>query len=114
MLLWTVSNLATNPALHDTLPYDALKDLDPVSLLGRAPIVPYVHPKFQPKSIKELIACGKTNPVPFGSAGVASMTHLAAETLKDQHGISLMQHVVYRGGWPAADNARAPRPHYMN
>ena len=65
----TVSNLATNPALHDTLPYDALKDFDPVSLLGRAPIVPYVHPKFQPKSIKELIAFGKTNPVPFGSAG---------------------------------------------
>ena len=44
-LLMTVSNLATNPALHDTLPYDALKDFDPVSLLGRAPIVPYVHPE---------------------------------------------------------------------
>jgi tripartite-type tricarboxylate transporter receptor subunit TctC len=106
-LLMTVSTLATNPALHDTLPYDALKDFEPVSLLGRAPIVPYVHPKFPPKSIKELIAFGKTNPVPFGSAGVASMTHLAAETLKDQHGISLMQHVVYRGGSPALNDVLA-------
>ena len=106
-LLMTVSNLATNPALHDTLPYDALKDFDPVSLLGRAPLVPYVHPTFQPKTIKELIAFGKTNPVPFGSAGIASMTHLAAETLKDQHGISLMQHVVYRGGAPALNDALA-------
>lgn len=106
-LLMTVSNLATNPALHDTLPYDALKDFDPVSLLGRAPIVPYVHPKFPPKTIKELIAFGKTNPVPFGSAGVASMTHLAAETLKDQHGIGLMQHVVYRGGSPALNDVLA-------
>ncbi len=106
-LLMTVSTLATNPALHDTLPYDALKDFEPVSLLGRAPIVPYVHPKFPPKTIKELIAFGKTNPVPFGSAGVASMTHLAAETLKDQNGIGLMQHVVYRGGSPALNDVLA-------
>ncbi len=58
------------------------------------------NPKFPPQDLKELIAYGKTNPVPFGSAGIASMTHLAAETLKDQHGVGLMQHVVYRGGGP--------------
>ena len=69
--------------------------------------MPYVHPKFPPKTIKELIAFGKTNPVPFGSAGLASMTHLAAETLKDQHGITLMQHVVYRGGSPALNDVLA-------
>ena len=69
--------------------------------------MPYVNPKFPPKTIKELIAYGKTNPVPFGSAGVASMTHLAAETLKDQHGIGLMQHVVYRGGSPALNDVLA-------
>jgi tripartite-type tricarboxylate transporter receptor subunit TctC len=104
-LIITVSNIATNPALHDTLPYDALKDFEPVSLLGQAPIVPYVNPKFPPKGIKDLIAYGKTSPVPYGSAGIASMTHLAAETLKDQHGVSLMQHVVYRGGSPALNDA---------
>ena len=106
-LLMTVSNLATNPALHASLPYDAIRDFAPISLLGHAPLVPYVHPKFPPKTIKELVAYGKTNPVPFGSAGIASMTHLAAETLKEQHGITLMQHVVYRGGAPALTDALA-------
>jgi tripartite-type tricarboxylate transporter receptor subunit TctC len=106
-LIVVVSNHATNPALHDTMPYDAMKDFAPISLIGRAPIVPYVNPKFPPKSIKELIAYGKTNPVPFGSAGIASMTHLAAETLKDQHDVKLMQHVVYKGGAPALTDALA-------
>ena len=95
-LLITVSNIATNPALHATLPYDALRDFEPVSMLGHMPVVPYVHPKFPPKTIKELIEYGKTNPVPFGSAGIASMTHLAAENVKDQFGVTLMQHVVYQ------------------
>src|SRR5262245_366019 len=106
-VLITVSNLATNPALQPSVPYDALKDFEPVSLLGHAPLVPYVHPKFPPKNIKELVAYGKTNPVPFGSAGIASMTHLVAETLKDQHGVTLMQHVVYKGGAPALNDALA-------
>ena len=48
-LIIVVSNHTTNPALHATMPYDALKDFEPISLLGRAPIVPYVHPAFQPK-----------------------------------------------------------------
>ena len=106
-VLITVSNLATNPALQPSLPYDAVKDFEPVSLLGQAPVVPYVHPKFAPKGIKELVEFGKKNPVPFGSAGIASMTHLAAESLKDQHGITLMQHVVYKGGAPALTDALA-------
>ncbi len=106
-LLMTVSNLATNPALHTTMPYDAVKDFAPISLLGQAPLVPYVNPKFPPKTIKELVAYGKTNPVPFGSAGIASMTHMVAETLKDQHGVTLMQHVVYKGGAPALTDALA-------
>ena len=102
-----VSNHTTNPALHDKMPYDALKDFEPISLLGRAPMVPYVSPKFPPQNLKELIAYGKANPVPFGSAGIASMTHLLAETLKAYHGIALMQHVVYRGGTPALNDVLA-------
>src|SRR6185312_17489060 len=75
-LLINVSNLATNPALHDTMPYDVLKDFEPISMLGKIPVVFYVNPKFPPQSLKEMVAYGKTNPIPFGSAGVASMTHL--------------------------------------
>jgi tripartite-type tricarboxylate transporter receptor subunit TctC len=103
-LVVVVSNHATNPALHDTMPYDALKDFEPISLLGRAPTVFYVNPKFEPKNLKEMVAYGKTKPIPFGSAGIASMTHLAAETFKMQNGVNLMQHVVYRGGTPALND----------
>ena len=106
-VLITVSNLATNPALQPNLTYDAVRDLEPFSLLGQAPVVPYVNPKFPPKNVKEMIEYGKKNPIPFGSAGIASMTHLAAESLKDQHGITLMQHVVYKGGAPALTDALA-------
>src|SRR5262249_4365177 len=75
-LIVVVSNHTTNPSLHDTMPYDALKDFEPISLLGRAPTVFYVNPKFEPKDLKELVVYGKVKPVPFGSAGIASMTHL--------------------------------------
>ena len=106
-LIIVVSNHATNPSLNDKMPYDALKDFEPISLLGKAPMVPYVNPKFPPQNLKELAAYGKTNPVPFGSAGIASMTHLLAETFKAQNGIELMQHVVYRGGTPALNDVLA-------
>jgi tripartite-type tricarboxylate transporter receptor subunit TctC len=106
-LLINVSNLATNPALHDTMPYDVLKDFEPISMLGTIPVVFYANPKFPVNNLKELVAYGKTNPVPFGSAGIASMTHLVAETFKANNGVSLMQHVVYRGGGPALNDVLA-------
>jgi len=89
------------------MPYDALKDFAPISLLGRAPIVPYVNPSFPPKDVKELVAYAKEKPVNFGSAGIATMTHLTAETLKAQTGSSYMSHVVYRGGSPALNDVLA-------
>ncbi len=106
-LIVVVSNHTTNPALHDKMAYDALKDFETISLLGRAPTVFYVNPQFPPKNLKEMVAFGKTKPIPFGSAGIASMTHLAAETFKADNGIDLMQHVVYRGGNPALNDVLA-------
>jgi tripartite-type tricarboxylate transporter receptor subunit TctC len=106
-LIIVVSNHATNPSLNANLPYDAIKDFEFITLLGRAPMVPYVNPKFPPQNLKELAAYGKANPVPFGSAGLASMTHLLAETLKAENDIKLMQHVVYKGGTPALNDVLA-------
>jgi tripartite-type tricarboxylate transporter receptor subunit TctC len=106
-LLITVSNLTTNPALQDSLPYDAIRDFEPISMIGTTPMVFYVNPKFAPQNLKELMAYGKANPVPFGSAGIASMTHLLAETFKADNGVNLMQHVVYRGGAPALNDVLA-------
>ena len=106
-LIIVVSNHATNPSLNANLPYDAIKDFEFITLLGRAPMVPYVNPTFPPRNLVELVAYGKANPVPFGSAGLASMTHLLAETLKADNDITLMQHVVYKGGTPALNDVLA-------
>jgi tripartite-type tricarboxylate transporter receptor subunit TctC len=107
-LLVTVSNHASNPALHDKMAYDALADFEFISLLARAHVVIYSNPKFPPANLKELIADAKSNPgkLSFGSAGPGSMTHLVAELLKIQAGIE-MTHVVYRGGTPAMNDAIA-------
>ena len=107
-LIIVVSNHTTNPALHATMPYDALKDFEPVSLLGRAPMVPYSSPSFAATNLKELVALAKAKPgtINFGSAGPASMTHLTAEQFKIQAGIE-MTHVNYRGGTPALNDVLA-------
>jgi tripartite-type tricarboxylate transporter receptor subunit TctC len=101
-----VSNHATNPSLHKTMPYDAIESFEFISLLARAPVVIYSNPKFAPAGLKELIAYAKAKPggLNFGSAGPGSMTHLVAEMLKIQTGIE-MTHVVYRGGTPAMNDA---------
>jgi tripartite-type tricarboxylate transporter receptor subunit TctC len=107
-LIIVVSNHATNPAMHATMPYDTLKDFEPISLLARAPIVPYASPAFAPTDVKELVAVAREKPgtLNFGSAGPGSMTHLVAEMFKIQAGID-MNHVVYRGGMPALNDVLA-------
>jgi tripartite-type tricarboxylate transporter receptor subunit TctC len=107
-LLVVVSNLATNPSLHRTMPYDALGSFEYISLLARAPVVIYSNPKFSPADLKQLIAYARAKPgtLSFGSAGPGSMTHLVAEMLKTQADIA-MTHVVYRGGTPAMNDAIA-------
>jgi tripartite-type tricarboxylate transporter receptor subunit TctC len=101
-LIIVVSNHVTNPALNARMPYDALKDFEPVSLLARTPVVVYANPTFPANDLKELAAIGKAKSavLNFGSAGTGSMTHLTAEMLKVKAGIE-MTHVVYRGGMPA-------------
>jgi len=107
-LVTVVSNHATNPSLATSMSYDALKDFEPVTLLARAPIVPYTNPSFAPTKLAELVALAKSKPgtINFGSAGPGSMTHLVAEMLKIQTGIE-MTHVVYRGGAPAMNDVLA-------
>lgn len=101
-LIISVSNHTTNPAMRSDMPYDTLKDFQPVALLARTPIVAYANPDFQVNNLKELQAYAEKHPnkISFGSAGPGSMTHLTAELLKIDANID-MQHVVYKGGTPA-------------
>src|SRR5260370_6712993 len=100
-LIIVVSTHVTNPAMHDTMPYDALKDFEPISLLARAPIVPYASPAFAPTNVKELVAAAKEKPgtINFGSAGPGQTTHPASTTIKPQLGPELIP-AVYCSGPP--------------
>ena len=101
-LLIAVSTHATNPALQAKVPYDGLKDFEPIALLARTPVVLFTHPSFPAKDMKSLIDIGKAKSVAlnFGSGGVGTMTHLIGEQLKTLTGLD-MQHILYRGGTPA-------------
>ena len=107
-LLIGVSTLATNPALVAKLPYDALRDLEPISMLARAPIVAFANRSFAPQNVKELVAFAKANAggVSYGSGGTGTVTHLVGELLRDLTGASFT-HIVYKGGTPAMTDAIA-------
>ena len=91
-----------NPALYKTLTYSPTKDLAPVTLMGRFPMILVVGSGSDATSAKDFIAKAKAKPGGFNyaSAGAGSPHHLAMELLKVQAGL-FMVHVPYRGAAPA-------------
>jgi tripartite-type tricarboxylate transporter receptor subunit TctC len=98
-LLLTSTSLAANPILFKDIPFDAAKDLAPVSLLTTVPTVLVVHPGVQANNVNELIALAKAKPgaMNYGSAGNGSGNHLTTELFKHATGIDV-QHIPYKGG----------------
>jgi tripartite-type tricarboxylate transporter receptor subunit TctC len=94
--------LATNPALYPALPFDALKDFAPITLVAGVPHMLVVNPSLPANSVKEFIALAKVRPgqINYASAGNGSPFHLAAELFKLLAGVNLV-HVPYKGGGPA-------------
>ena len=84
-----------------SMPYDPLKDLQPIALAGRGPYVLVTHAGFAPNTVAELIAHAKANPnkVNFGSFGKGSQNHMIDERFKVAAGISTV-HVPYKGSGP--------------
>src|ERR1041384_6360531 len=80
-LVGTVSTHAINPFLYSKLPYDTVKDFQPVSLIARLPNILVVHPSLPANNVAELIAYLKANPdkLSYGSSGAGTSIHLAAE-----------------------------------
>jgi tripartite-type tricarboxylate transporter receptor subunit TctC len=101
MLVNNIS-LAVNATLIPKLPYDTLKDLAPVTLLGRQPNVVVVHPGVPAGSIKELLALARAKPgqVTYGSGGIGTASHLATELLELMTQTEMV-HVPYKGLGPA-------------
>ncbi|MFS2052684.1 Bug family tripartite tricarboxylate transporter substrate binding protein [Variovorax sp. Varisp41] len=91
-----------NPSLYKTLSYSPTKDLAPVTLMGRFPMILVVNPASGIADAKTFIAQAKAKPGSFSyaSAGAGSPHHLAMELLKTEAGL-FMVHVPYRGAAPA-------------
>jgi tripartite-type tricarboxylate transporter receptor subunit TctC len=104
-----------NPALYKSLSYSPTKDLAPVTLMGRFPMVLVVSPNVKAKGAAEFIAEVKAMPdgINYASAGAGSPHHLAMELLKTEAGLK-MTHAPYRGAAPAlADVAGGQVPAMM-
>ena len=91
-----------NATLYDSLPYNFLRDIAPVSGLVRSPNVMVVNPALPVRSVAEFIAYTKANPgkVNMASPGTGTAVHMAGEMFKLMTGAN-MTHVPYRGGAPA-------------
>ncbi len=110
LLMGGAGAIAISPALYKEIPYDAIKDLTPISLIGTTPMVLVVHPSVPAKSEKEFIAYAKANPgkVSYASAGVGSILHLTMEMLRSMTGMELV-HVPYKGIAPALTDLTSGR-----
>src|SRR5258708_12871517 len=68
-LLFTGAGLVTNPSLYKKVPYDPVKDFEPVSLMALGPNILVVHPSLAVRSVSELIPAAKARPGEIGFAG---------------------------------------------
>ncbi|GAB3762453.1 tripartite tricarboxylate transporter substrate binding protein [Ramlibacter monticola] len=98
-LLMAANALAANMALYKPQPFDAEKDLVPVALVGRVPVVIAANVNTPYTNIKQVIEAAKQKPnsIAYASPGNGSTPHMAAELFARAAGIDLM-HVPYRGG----------------
>ena len=101
-LLMGISTLAILPAMHKKLPYDAMRDLAPVTQVIAAPNILVTHPSMPVKTVKELIAFSKKRPgeINYGSAGLGTNPHLSMEHFLSMTGVKMV-HVAYKGLGPA-------------
>jgi tripartite-type tricarboxylate transporter receptor subunit TctC len=95
--LATTSTHALSPNLSATLPYDAVNDFAPISMIGSAPYVMVIYPGLEAKSVQEFVALAKAKPgqLNYGSAGPASLAHLAGVLFANTVGAQIT-HVPYK------------------
>jgi len=93
---------SVNPALYPKLPYDPVRDFEPVMLVARAPLVLFAHPSVPARSVAELVKLAQTHPdsLVLASAGSGSAGHLSLEMFKMLSGTRIL-HVPYKGAAPS-------------
>ncbi|MDB5866814.1 MAG: hypothetical protein JWO70_4620 [Betaproteobacteria bacterium] len=102
LVLGQLANVGIAPALYPKLPYDPVKDFQPVTLALTSPLVLVAHPSFPAKNLKDMIAVARSKPdtVTFGSPGNGTTGHLGTELLKTIANVR-MTHIPYKGAVPA-------------
>jgi tripartite-type tricarboxylate transporter receptor subunit TctC len=103
---------SVNPALHPKLPYDPVRDFEPIALVVRTPLVLFAHPSVPVRSVKELIQLAKTRKgmLTLASAGNGSAGHLCLEMLRTLAGVDIL-HVPYKGAGPSLVDLLAGHAH---
>ena len=93
---------SVNPAVNSKMPFDTEKDLTPIILVGKNPMLFLVNPQVPARSVKELAALAKASPDKFSYAtpGPASQAHLIVSQWQNIAGVNVTQ-IPYRGGAPA-------------
>ena len=102
IVLGDVGGLAISPSLYPKLPYNPLKDLEVVSLVGRSPLVLTVGHNSPLKSLADLTAAAKANPhkLNYPSSGLGGPNHMGGELYAIQAGVKVT-HVPYKGSAPS-------------
>lgn len=102
LLFGTSGQLVINPSLYKNLPYDPVKNFEPVALLGLVPLYLVVPAASPFHSLTELVSFARAHPgkLTYGSGGRGITAHLATEMLKKAAGIDIV-HVPYKGSVPA-------------
>ncbi len=107
-LLMGISTLAINPAMYKKVPYDALKDLAPVSQAVALSNVLTIHPSLPSRNLKDFIAFARARPgqINFASAGVGTSPHLSMELFLVLAKLNMV-HVPYKGSGPGVTDLLA-------
>ena len=102
LVVGSVGTHAVNQTLYPKLPYNVLRDFQPVARLSDAPSILAVHPSLPVRSVRELVALARSKPsaINYASAGSGTSTHLAAVLFEHLGRVKLV-HVPYKGGGPA-------------
>src|ERR1700682_1254831 len=95
------ANLAVNPALYSSMPFDPLKDFAPIAMISSQPLILVVDAKSPYRTLKELVDAARANPAKINMASSSNGTigHIGGELFQRRAGIK-MTHVPYKGAGP--------------
>jgi tripartite-type tricarboxylate transporter receptor subunit TctC len=101
-LLLTSSSIAINPSIYPKMPFDATRDLAPISQISTSSLIVVVHPSVPVRSVKELVALARARrgELVYASSGTGSAPHLAVELFAAMTGTKMV-HVPHKGAAPA-------------